>query len=222
MDIMSLILSCALVPADPVMLDALARHESFYTAYYVRPMGETFGVGYPLQEEGARAAQQVIAAGQTAFVGYMGLPTTIAPKFDLSVAKLIEPCTNVQVASVILDDLERECRAQGQRDVTACVLSRYAQLTGQEPRAFVEAVLTGTRNSLSGQRGNEVSAASPGSIFMDGTGTTDLEDAVFLDVDVAAGKAKPTTRYARELNGKKDIEAVQPPNDPTAGFDAVP
>ena len=60
MDIVSLVLACSLSgPINDEMLDALARHESFYTAYYVRPMGEAFGVGYPTREEGARAAQQV-------------------------------------------------------------------------------------------------------------------------------------------------------------------
>lgn len=160
MDLASLLLACSL-HADDDLLRAMAHAHSGNSGVY-RVQNVHLGVLTNQDESLALAMSprsidsalaeiaKITEAGGTPVVGLLPVRGDWAKEFGKAPAQLLEPCTNVAVASAQISAFDYECRFEGPRASSparrACTLNRYGSSVGLPglPRAVLARLTIGT------------------------------------------------------------------------------
>lgn len=200
MDLMTLILSCAFHTLNDDVIQSIALIESNALNHYVRPSGALNGVEYRNKDLALGAIQRLVDTRQGAFVGLMGVPIEAAAKYDIAPVELLNPCTNITVATAILREMEDRCEADGAKESFTCALDKYAVLTEMSPETFIETVLYGaiktpdkdgvlpTHDDAIGDR-----------IFWETNSHEGASNRLFFDIDIGQKGGGSGVKTARDL-----------------------
>lgn len=159
MDLATLLLACS-VHADDALLAAVAyAHSSAGNVYSVQNVhldvltsqDEPLWRGTPPRSIDAALSEiaRIADAGGTPVVGLLPVRLEWAAAFGKTPAQILEPCTNVAVASAQVSAFDYECRSEGPRATSparrACTLNRYGSSVGLPglPRSVLANLSTG-------------------------------------------------------------------------------
>ncbi len=137
MDIAALLLACSVHPDDSLLASIVFVHArgNPYAVLDVRPesLDVTDALGLDIAPDSLPIAQAAVEriqrAGGIPVFGLLPARPEWAVEFGIPWVRLLDACTNVQVASAKLSELDYECRASGLRFDTparrACTLDHY-------------------------------------------------------------------------------------------------
>ncbi len=210
MDLITLILSCSFHTLNDDLIESIALVESGGNENYVRLYGEFDGVAFRTKAQAQRAIERIGRSRKDAYVGLMGVPTSVAKQYEVMPTDLLDACTNISTASAILSGFEEECMAEGDGEPVICTLNRYAMMTQQDPELFIEAALFGAISTPdeNGKFPNHNEAVS-GRVFWETNSTKEENNSLFFNVDVGQSGTETGVRTAKDLDEKEVPEVVK-------------
>ena len=168
MDFLSLLYSCSLYINDDLtvaIIDAVSNRNP----YYIATIDDTYiSYSFSNYEEAETMLQTLLKSKNKVAIGYFGLTIKNAKDYEVEFKKLLNPCTNIDIGSRLLDKAEYECKGSSRSE--RCIIDKYTSYTADYQNEFTDIVLSlyydNQSNSINDSKNSEKVSSS---IYPDGT-----------------------------------------------------